>query len=91
MNLHNYAVSARSKSERAGVPGVHLPLRTAQPRTVALTFDDLPAVGMKTAEEARSINLAILKALARHHAPAIGFVIESKLQEIGTQPGAKPG
>ncbi len=60
----------------------------AQPRTVALTFDDLPVVGMKTAEEARSINLAILKALARHHAPAIGFVIESKLQELGLKAGA---
>jgi peptidoglycan/xylan/chitin deacetylase (PgdA/CDA1 family) len=60
----------------------------AQPRTVALTFDDLPVVGMKTAPEARSINLAILNALARHHAPATGFVIDSKLQEIGAQAGA---
>ncbi len=60
----------------------------AQSRTVAVTFDDLPVVGMKTAQEARSINLAILNALARHHAPATGFVIESKLREIGAKPGA---
>ena len=41
----------------------------AQPRTVALTFDDLPVVGMKTAQEARSINLAILNALAIRDMP----------------------
>jgi peptidoglycan/xylan/chitin deacetylase (PgdA/CDA1 family) len=46
----------------------------AQPRTVALTFDDLPGT------EAR--NRAVLNALAKHHAPAIGFVIESKVKEI---------
>jgi peptidoglycan/xylan/chitin deacetylase (PgdA/CDA1 family) len=61
----------------------------AQSRTVALTFDDLPVVGMKNATEAKSINRPILAALARHHAPATGFVIESKLQQIGAKPGAE--
>jgi peptidoglycan/xylan/chitin deacetylase (PgdA/CDA1 family) len=59
----------------------------AQPRTVALTFDDLPVVGMRTAAEAKSINRAILEALARRHAPAIGFVIGTKVQEIGVKAG----
>jgi peptidoglycan-N-acetylglucosamine deacetylase len=59
----------------------------AQSRTVALTFDDLPAVRARDAQDAVRINYAILTALARHHAPAIGFVIESKLQEIGAAQG----
>jgi peptidoglycan/xylan/chitin deacetylase (PgdA/CDA1 family) len=49
-------------------------LCSAQPRTVALTFDDLPGTEM--------VNRAILNALAKHRAPAIGFVIDSKVQDI---------
>ena len=59
----------------------------AQSRTVALTFDDLPAVRALNAQDAVHINQAILAALARHHATAIGFVIESRVQEIGKSPG----
>ena len=62
----------------------------AQPRTVALTFDDLPLAGegnAATAAEAASVNHAILAALARHHAPATAFVIEKAVEQIGVAPG----
>ena len=58
----------------------------SQTHTVALTFDDLPLAN--TAEpltpteklaEARAVNAAILKALSKHHAPAIAFVNEKKV------------
>ncbi len=54
-------------------------------RTIALTFDDLPfAVAGNdqapgTLAEVQRVNAAILKTLASHHAPAIGFVNEIKL------------
>ena len=54
-------------------------------RVVALTFDDLPmaVVGDDQAPgdlaEAQRVTSAILKTLAAHHAPAIGFVNEIKL------------
>jgi peptidoglycan/xylan/chitin deacetylase (PgdA/CDA1 family) len=54
----------------------------AQQRTVALTFDDLPAADTSNAHEARALNLSILDSLDRHHAPAIGFVIERRVQEL---------
>src|SRR5580698_4387639 len=73
--------------KRAAVFVACLACCAAQSRTVALTFDDLPVVEKTTATETRSINLALLNALARHHAPATGFVIESRLQEIGVKPG----
>jgi peptidoglycan/xylan/chitin deacetylase (PgdA/CDA1 family) len=53
----------------------------AQQRSVALTFDDLPVAGAADPAEARSINTSILDSLDRHQAPAIGFVIESRVQE----------
>jgi peptidoglycan/xylan/chitin deacetylase (PgdA/CDA1 family) len=62
----------------------------AQPRSVALTFDDLPiagSVGAGDAAEAARINHAILAALARHHAPAVAFVIEGGVETIGVAPG----
>jgi peptidoglycan-N-acetylglucosamine deacetylase len=54
-----------------------------QPPTVALTFDDLPAAATKDPAEAESFNRAILDSLAKHHAPAIGFVNEKKVVELG--------
>lgn len=58
-------------------------------RAVALTFDDLPFV-YPSGEEARSARKRALlasrriqQALARHHAPATGFVTEEKLNELG--------
>jgi peptidoglycan/xylan/chitin deacetylase (PgdA/CDA1 family) len=59
----------------------------AQRRSVALTFDDLPVVGTVDPAEARSINISILDSLDQHHAPAIGFVIESRVEEIGKSQG----
>jgi peptidoglycan/xylan/chitin deacetylase (PgdA/CDA1 family) len=44
---------------------------------------------MKTAAEARSINRAILEALGRRHAPATGFVIGTKVRQIGAKAGAE--
>jgi peptidoglycan/xylan/chitin deacetylase (PgdA/CDA1 family) len=54
----------------------------AQQRTVALTFDDLPAAVTSSADDARSFNLSILDSLNQHHVPAIGFVIERRVQEL---------
>jgi peptidoglycan/xylan/chitin deacetylase (PgdA/CDA1 family) len=54
----------------------------AQQRTVALTFDDLPAAGTSSGADARSFNLSILDSLDRHHAPAIGFVIERLARDL---------
>ena len=53
----------------------------AQQRAVA--FDDLPVAGTTDPAEARSINLFILDSLDRHRVSSIGFVIESRVQEVG--------
>src|SRR5215813_9817978 len=59
----------------------------AQQRAVAITFDDLPAVGTKDPIEARSINHSIVTSLDRHNAPGTAFVIEKNVQEIGRTSG----
>src|SRR5215467_9500572 len=61
----------------------------AQSRTVALTFDDLPLAGKDDPAEAQSITSAILKALDAHHAPAIGFVIGRRAEDLGKDNGRK--
>ena len=50
---------------------------------VALTFDDLPALTL-LADQAyvNYLNEALLRGLRRHRLPAIGFVNESKLDEL---------
>jgi len=55
----------------------------AQQHTVALTFDDLPAVGTTNPTEAKTINHAILQSLERHKVPATGFVVEKGVQSVG--------
>jgi peptidoglycan/xylan/chitin deacetylase (PgdA/CDA1 family) len=51
-------------------------------RTVALTFDDLPAVSTRQDFAVQSaITDGILATLSRNHIPAIGFVIEGKLYD----------
>ena len=55
----------------------------AQPRTVALTFDDLPAVGAMAPAEAERCNRQILHAVKKHAAPATGFVTERRGRELG--------
>jgi len=62
--------------------------RPAQTR-LALTFDDLPVAGTRNPDEdqclstpdIRAINEAMVSTLARHHAPAIGFVNERGISE----------
>jgi peptidoglycan/xylan/chitin deacetylase (PgdA/CDA1 family) len=56
----------------------------AQTRSVALTFDDLPAAGTTDASTIQSINQQILSALRKHKAPAIGFVNTRKLAGQGS-------
>lgn len=50
-------------------------------RAVAVTFDDLPLAGPRDArlERARSVTEGLLRTLAVHRVPAIGFVNENKL------------
>jgi peptidoglycan/xylan/chitin deacetylase (PgdA/CDA1 family) len=55
----------------------------AQPREVALTFDDLPAVRSLNGADAEQINKTIVAALKRHKAPAAAFVNEGSGLEIG--------
>ena len=57
------------------------------PRRVALTFDDLPAVGTQDVAAVRSITRAILDALDRHHAPAMGFVIGQHVEVLANASG----
>ena len=54
-------------------------------RTIALTFDDLPAMSANTlaAPEIASINDRILATLKAANAPAIGFVNEERLYKPG--------
>jgi peptidoglycan/xylan/chitin deacetylase (PgdA/CDA1 family) len=59
----------------------------AQQRSVAITFDDLPAAGTADLGAVRSLNNSILDSLDRHHVEAIGFVIERRMQEIGGTQG----
>jgi len=48
---------------------------------VALTFDDLPMLGLPTsAADAGHVTDKLLAGLIRHHLPATGFVNESKLE-----------
>jgi peptidoglycan/xylan/chitin deacetylase (PgdA/CDA1 family) len=60
----------------------------AQQRSVAVTFDDLPIAGDIGPSQARIANTAILDSLDRNHVPAIGFVIENRVKEIGDKQGA---
>jgi peptidoglycan/xylan/chitin deacetylase (PgdA/CDA1 family) len=59
----------------------------APQRSVVITFDDLPVADAASMAEARAINISILDSLGRHHAPAIGFVIERRVQELGESQG----
>jgi peptidoglycan/xylan/chitin deacetylase (PgdA/CDA1 family) len=54
-------------------------------RKMALTFDDLPYIGVGQSElgDARRVTAATLATLKAHHAPAAAFVNEAKLQVPG--------
>jgi peptidoglycan/xylan/chitin deacetylase (PgdA/CDA1 family) len=62
-----------------------LPAAGAEPprRTVALTFDDLPLVPPSDLAASRRATDALLGALTRHRASAVGFVNEDKLHIPG--------
>lgn len=51
--------------------------------TIALTFDDLPALTLVNDQRyVTYLNTIILRGLQQHHIPATGFVNESKLDEL---------
>jgi peptidoglycan/xylan/chitin deacetylase (PgdA/CDA1 family) len=52
--------------------------------TVALTFDDMPAVALPTTEGCNALewNQKLLAALKRHHAPALGLVNTGKTCDL---------
>jgi peptidoglycan/xylan/chitin deacetylase (PgdA/CDA1 family) len=58
-------------------------------RSVALTFDDLPVAPTDHPAAATAIIGAILQALDRHHAPAIGFVIGKRVEAVGGGEGTR--
>jgi peptidoglycan/xylan/chitin deacetylase (PgdA/CDA1 family) len=68
--------------------------QTSPQKTIALTFDDLPFAPLESrgsaaqVTAARQATLRILATLARHHAPAIGFVNEEKLNNPGHRDAA---
>lgn len=66
----------------------------ARERSVAITFDDLPharvgedGTDQPSIQNIEAVNARILDALQAHKAPAIGFVVESKVRAVG--PSAK--
>ncbi len=57
---------------------------SGQQRQIAITFDDLPCAGdCASLQRATDITRGILEALQKEHAPAIGFVNESRLDFPG--------
>ena len=64
------------------------PRLAAEPaaRQMVLTFDDLPAQRAQSLPPARLVEITdgLLRVLARHEIPAIGFVNENKLESGGT-------
>jgi peptidoglycan/xylan/chitin deacetylase (PgdA/CDA1 family) len=74
---------------------VLVPCLGAQTRTVALTIDDLPFVRSDANggslqvvdKQAATANRKLLDALARHHVPVIGFVVQKSVEDLGTSAG----
>ena len=73
-----------------------VPLFANQPpsppqREMAITFDDLPWVSATdpSAERAQPLTAHLLETLRRHKVPAIGFVIESRLEQNGSLDSAR--
>jgi peptidoglycan/xylan/chitin deacetylase (PgdA/CDA1 family) len=59
----------------------------AQVPSVAMTVDDLPFAGPKDVSKPIAVNKRILRAFARHHVPATGFVVEQGVEELGLPVG----
>jgi peptidoglycan/xylan/chitin deacetylase (PgdA/CDA1 family) len=55
----------------------------ARDRVVAITIDDLPATPLAVTSDWASLTTRLLDALARHKAPTVGFVNETKLYSQG--------
>ena len=51
----------------------------AQNKKVAITIDDLPCTHCDDYENVKKVNTAIIESLKAYEAPAIGFVVESRL------------
>lgn len=66
-------------------------LPQAPSRTVAFTFDDLPAVRFTTLADARAMTARLLDGLQREAVPAIGFVNEGKLDAVPAQRAGRIG
>jgi|ERR1700722_14738275 peptidoglycan/xylan/chitin deacetylase (PgdA/CDA1 family) len=74
---------------------VLVPCLGAQTRTVALTIDDLPFVRSDANggslqvvdKQAATANRKLLDALARHHVPVTGFVVQKSVEDLGTSAG----
>jgi len=60
----------------------------AQGRTVAITVDDLPYAGDLAGALPAKVNAKLLAAFRRHHVPVTGFVIQKRVEEIGSVQGA---
>jgi peptidoglycan/xylan/chitin deacetylase (PgdA/CDA1 family) len=63
---------------RSGSPAQAAP----RARSVAFTFDDLPAARLTSLPDAEAMTAQLLDALDQHAIPAIGFVNESKLDAV---------
>ena len=82
------SLSASVSAAEASTPGT---------RTVAITFDDLPAAGAKnpdednelTTEAIQAINSSILSALHAHQVPATAFVNERGIAEYPDAPARR--
>ena len=61
---------------------------SAQARTVAITFDDLPYAGEASAPDAEAINSKLLAAFKTYHVPVTGFVIQQHVESLGPDRGA---
>ncbi len=63
----------------------------AQVRTVAITVDDLPYAGGSGPKAqlttAQNVNHKLLTAFQSHHVPVTGFVIQTRIESFGLEPG----
>src|ERR1039457_2786505 len=69
----------------------------AHGRSVAITVDDLPYAGgalvggnaSEAFSEAEIVNRKLLAAFEAHHVPATGFVIQKRVDALGTESGPR--
>lgn len=83
--LFAFFIAALSAPSVARAQAVGSSLR----RAVAVTFDDLPFVHVPSVEKQREMTQKLLRSVAAHNVPAIGFVNESKLLNDGERDEAR--